>query len=142
MVQLTPQAPVIAINLLARRPIRRRIRRQSPLYRVNAKRKQLIKCPLKGLQSESALRQQVPIKRLYMSHIEYDPVSLWDRPVIHRLLAHHAKYVVGACTGVKQSGMKVMPDADSGGKCSHGVFPFSWMQLPREGCAKNSALGG
>jgi len=37
--------------------------------------------------------------------------------------------------------MKVVPDADSGGKCSHGVFPFSWMQLPREGCAKIQRWG-
>jgi hypothetical protein len=102
----------------------------------------LIKCPLKGLQPESALRQQIPIKRLYMSHIEYDAVSLWNRPIIQGLLAHHAKEVVGARAGIMQSGVKVMPDADSSGKCSHGVFPFSWMQLPREGCAKNSALGG
>src|SRR5713101_7387226 len=71
-----------------------------------------------------------------MSHIEYDAVPLGDRPVIQGLFAHYAKYVVGARAGVKQSGMKVMPDADSSSESSHGVFPFSWMQRPREGCAK------
>src|SRR6266446_205114 len=136
MVQLIPQAPVIALDLFARLPIRRRIRRQSPIHRVNAKPNQVIECPLKGLQSESALGQQIPVKRLYMSHIEYDAVSLGNWPVIHGLLAHHAKYVVGARAGVEQSGVKVVPDADSSSESSHGVFPFSWMQLPREGCAK------
>src|SRR5260370_36486218 len=38
--------------------------------------------------------------------------------------------------------MKVVADADGCGECSHGVFPFSWMQLPREGCVKIRASGG
>jgi len=126
---------------LPRRPIRRRIRRQSPIHRVNAKRKQVIECPLKGLQSESALGQQIPVKRLYMSHIEYDAVSLWNRPIIHGLLAHHAKYVVGARAGVEQSGVKVVPDADSSSESSHGVFPFLDAASTRR-MRQNSALGG
>src|SRR5258708_23212296 len=137
VIQLIAQTPVVALDFFVPRPIRRRIRRQSPIHRVNAKRKQVIECPLKGLQAESPLRQKVAIKRLYMSHIEYDAVSLWNRPIIQGLLAHHAKYVVGARAGVKQSGVKVVPNGDGSGESSHGVFPFSWMQLPREGCAKN-----
>src|SRR5437660_6087756 len=76
-----------------------------------------------------------------MSHIEYDPVPLRDRPVIHRLFAHHAKYVVGARAGVKHSGMKVVPDADSGGKCSHGVSPSLGCSFHAKDAPKFSAGG-
>src|SRR5260370_39162542 len=112
VVQLIPQAPVITLDFFARRPIRRRVRGQSPIHWVNAKRKQLIKCPLKRSQSESALRQQIPVERFYMANVEYDPMSLWNRAVVHRLFAHDAKYLVGSRAGAEQSGVKVMPDAD------------------------------
>ncbi len=112
-IQLIPQAPVVTLDFFARRPIRRRVRGQSPIHWVNAKRKQLIKCPLKRSQSESALRQQIPVERFYMANVEYDPMSLWNRAVVHRLFAHDAKYLVGSRAGAEQSGVKVVPDADS-----------------------------
>src|SRR5260370_20458614 len=121
-VQLMAQTPVVALDFFASRPIRRTIRRQSPIHRVNAKRKQLVEGPLKRPQPKRALRQQIPIKRFNVPHIEDNAVSLGDRPVVNGFFAHHAEYLVGARASVKQSGVKVVPDADSRGKCSHGVL--------------------
>src|SRR5204862_5543993 len=109
---------------------------QSSVHRVNAKRKQVVEGPLKRPQSKRPLRQQVPIEGLDVSDVENNAVSLGNGSVVHRFFANHAKYLIGTCASVEQSIVKVMPDADSCGESSHGVFPFSWMQLSREGCAK------
>jgi hypothetical protein len=59
-----------------------------------------------------------------MSHVKNNAVSLGNGPVVQRFLADHAKYFVGSRASVKQSAMKVMPDADSGGNSSHGDLPL------------------
>src|SRR4029077_16297568 len=101
----------------------------------------MVEGALKRPQPERALRQQIPIKRLYMPNVNNDAVSFGNRPVVHRLIAYHLEYFGGARACVKQSAVKVMPDADSGGYSSHGVLPFRWMQCPREGCAKFQRMG-
>src|SRR5438876_1190882 len=135
-IQLFSQTPVVALDFFACRPIRRCIRWQSSVHRVNAKRKQAVEGPLKRPQSKRPLREQVPIKSLDVPDVKNKAVSLGDGPVVYRLFAHHAKYLIGARASVEQSVVKVVTDADSRGESSHGVFPFSWMQLPREGCAE------
>src|SRR6267143_1065772 len=122
VIQLIAQTPVVALDFFVPRPIRRRIRRQSPIHRVNAKRKQMIECPLKRLQPERALREQIPVKRFHMPYVENNAVSLGDGPVAEGLFANCAEYLVGARASVKQSGVKVVPDADSCSKSSHGVL--------------------
>ena len=47
VVQFIAQTTVVALHFLARRPILRSIRWQSPIDGVNAKRKQVIECALK-----------------------------------------------------------------------------------------------
>src|SRR2546430_8310908 len=123
-VQLLAQTPVVAFDLFARRPIRRGVRWQSAAHRVNAKRKQVVERPLKRPQPKRALREQVPIKSLDVSNIENNAVSLGDGPVVHRLFASHAKYLIGARARVEQSVMKVVPNADSCGESSHGLLPL------------------
>ena len=54
MVQFLSQTPVVAVDFFARRPISRGIRRQSPIHRVDAKRKQLIERTVGGAQSKRA----------------------------------------------------------------------------------------
>src|SRR5467141_5463399 len=122
VIQLIAQTPVVSLDFFVRRPIRRRIRRQSPIHRVNAKRKQMIECSLKRLQPERALREQIPVKRLHMPNVENNAVSLGNGPVVEGLFANCAEYLVRARAGVKQSGVKVVPDADSCSKSSHCVL--------------------
>src|SRR5260370_715906 len=45
-----------------------------------------------------------------MPHVEYNAVSLGNRPVIESLFANHAEDLIGARAGVHQSAMKVVPD--------------------------------
>ncbi len=122
VIQLIAQTPVVALDFFVPRPIRRRIRRQSPIHRVNAKRKQVIECPLKRLQPERALREQIPVKSLHMPNVENNAVSLGNGPVVEGLFANCAEYLVRARAGVKQPGVKVVPDADSCSKSSHCVL--------------------
>ena len=72
----------------------------------------MVERPLKRPQPERTFRQQIPVKRFYMSHVENNAVSFGDRPVVYRLFANHAEYFVGTRVRVKQSAMKVVPDAD------------------------------
>ncbi len=85
----------------------------------------MVERPLKRPQPERALRQQIPVKRLDMSHVENNPVSLGDWPVVESLFANHAEYFIGARASVQHSAMKVVPDADSCGESSHGVLPLA-----------------
>jgi hypothetical protein len=102
----------------------------------------MIECSLKRPQPERALGQQIPVKRLYMPNVENDAVSFRNRPVVHRFFANHLEYFVGARSCVKQSAMKVMPDADSGGDSSHGVFPLPLDAASSRRMRQNSAQGG
>src|ERR1700739_4854569 len=96
----------------------------------------MVEGALKRPQPERALRQQIPIKRFYMPNVKNDAMSFGNPPVVHRFFANPPEYFIGARARVKQSAVKVMPDADSGGYSSHGDLPFRWMQCPLEGCAK------
>jgi hypothetical protein len=93
-------ACIVALDFFARRPIRRRIRRQSPVHRVNAERKKVVECSLKRPQSERTFREQIPVKGLDMPNIEDNAVSLWNRPVVNGFFTNHPKYFIGAGAGV------------------------------------------
>src|SRR5260370_4435392 len=108
----------------------------------DAKREHVIEGPLKRTQSKRALRQQVPVKSRHVTQVKNNAVSLGNRPVVDRLFANHTKYVVSARAGVKQSAMKVVPDADSGGESSHGVFPLLLDASSARRMRQTSALGG
>ena len=56
---------------------------------------------MSGTQSKRALRQQIPIKSLNMTHVENDAVPLGDRPVIDRFFANYTKYIVGSRACIK-----------------------------------------
>ena len=135
MIQFTPQAPVVNLHLIPLGPIAWPVVGQSPSNRVNPKRKKIIKRPLPRAQSKRALRKQVPIERLDVSQIKDDSVSFWNGPVVNGFFSHNPKQGIGLRSCFCKAGVKVVPDADSGGGGSHGVFPLNWMLLPREGCA-------
>src|SRR5258708_37287472 len=68
-------------------------------------------------------------------------MSCGYRAMVYGFFAHHGKHLMGAHRRVQEPAMKVVSDVDSCGESSPGVFPFSWMQLPREGCAKIQRRG-
>jgi hypothetical protein len=100
VVQFLAYPPVVALHFFARRPIRRSIRRQSPIYRINPKRKKMIECSLEGTQTKCAVRQQIPIKRLDMPYVKDNAMPLGDGPVVNGFFANHAKNLIGARASV------------------------------------------
>src|SRR6266699_703795 len=91
------------------------------------------------VREEAIYDRQIPVKRLNMSYVENDAVSLGNRPVVYRLFAHHAKYLIGACASVKQSIVKVMTDADCCGESSHGLLPLPLDAASARRMRQNSA---
>ena len=75
-----------------------------------------------------------------MPHIEDNTVSLGYRPFVNGLVANHAEYLVGSPAGVKQSGVKVVTDADSGSRRPHGVLPLLLDAASTRRMRQNSAV--
>ncbi len=93
---------------IQRRPVRRHISWQSAANRIDAERKQPIKTRIDALHSEDAAVQKIPIKRLQMSDIKNDAVTLGDGPVIQRIGTHHSEEGVTAASRVQDPFDQVM----------------------------------
>src|SRR5215471_17544088 len=131
----------VAIDFGPRWPIRRRVRWQSAADGVNSECEQLIESRMKGAQSERALGQQIPVKRLDMADVKYDAVALGNRPVVYCVFPNQLEDFVGSRAGIKQARVEVVPEADGGSECSHGVYPFFDAALERR-MRQKSASGG
>jgi osmoprotectant transport system ATP-binding protein len=59
-----------------------------------------------------------------MTQIKYDPVTLRDRPVVHRLFTYDPEQFIGARTCIDQSVVKAVPYADRCRESSHGFSPY------------------
>src|SRR5215470_17671058 len=140
-IQFFADAAHVAIDFGARWPIRRRVRWQSAANRVNSECEQLIESRMKGAQSERARCQKVPVKCLDVADIKYDAVALGNRPVVYCVFFNQLEDFVSSHAGIKQAGVEVVPDADCGGECSHGVYPFFDAALERR-MRQKSASGG
>jgi osmoprotectant transport system ATP-binding protein len=106
----------------------------------------MVEGPVKGAQSEGAVPEQIPIKRLHVPDVKNNAVPLGNGPLVHGLFANQTEELVGSHAGVKQAGVKVVPDADSCGKCSHLRFTpsfgcsFRAKDAPKFGAGRLGAL--
>src|SRR5258707_2541303 len=112
-VQLTTKPCIVAIDFLARRPIGGLVGRQAAPHRINTKSEKLVERFMKPAQSESAVRQQIPVKGLYVSGIEHDAMAFGEGPVVYGLVANDLEDLVGTLASVIQARLQVVADADS-----------------------------
>ena len=68
-------------------------RRQSTSDGIDSERKQFIERFVEGLQPKRALRQQIPIERLYMSDVKNNSMPFCNRPVVHRLVRERCQTI-------------------------------------------------
>src|SRR5277367_5841377 len=136
VVQFIAQAAVVALDFFALRPVHRLIHRQVSFNGVDSESEQMVEGPLEGPQTEGPLGEQIPIKGFHMSQVKDQAMALGDRTVINGVAPEKAEEFIGTATRLEESRLKVVPDANGAGSCSHKIFPFRWMPFPREGCAK------
>jgi hypothetical protein len=78
---------------------------------------------VKRLQPKRTLRQQIPIKRFHVSNVKNNAMPLGNRPVVQRIFANDAEYVVGSFARIYKASVKIVPNADSASRGSHAFAP-------------------
>src|SRR5215831_15995945 len=99
VIEFFSQALVVTLDFLSRGPVFGRVGWQAAADGVNSKSKKLIERTMKGVQTESALRKEVPVKSFNVAQIKYDAVALGDGPIVKRLFANQLEELVGARAG-------------------------------------------
>ena len=64
---------------------------QLPRQGIDSKREQPVEVRVAGGQVDSALTDQIPIKRFKMSQVENNPMPFRDGPFVQRVGADHGK---------------------------------------------------
>ena len=95
-----PDSHIVRLDLLILRPIGAAIVGKLSIDRINAKPKQSIELRMKRRYSAGRGTYHVPIERLKMPEVKDNPMTLDDRPFVHRRRRKHLKNAVGLCPRV------------------------------------------
>jgi len=99
-IQLLAQTPVVALDFFARRPIRRRVRGQSSVHRINAKRKQVNRTSAGTTATRRRVAPANSNRTLQRAHVENNAVSFGNRSVYMASSRNHTKDLIRARTCV------------------------------------------